>query len=383
MRVSKKLIALVTVVLLAGVVACGPGGGSGSNGGPPPTASEFRKAPYLIFRGDNTRMTVLWQTVSTGTSRISWGTDTSYGSGSESVGEQSAGHLFRYDVPGLTPGHKYFYKVELADGFATGSFTAAPPDTGAAALFMYGDSRSNPAVHDMVAARMVAAYGADPALQGIALHAGDLVNDGNVEEDWDSELFDPQYLNIRRFLSEVPLEAAIGNHDGNGTLFTTYLPYPFVSDRYWSFDYGVVHVTVVDQYAGLGSAQLAWIASDLAGSTKPWKVILLHAPGWAAGTHANSTSVQQDIQPLAVTFGVALVVAGHNHNYARAVVDGVYHITTGGGGASLYTPVLPSPQVVVAERAYHFCLVEASAGTLSFRAVRTDGTTIDSFTLTR
>jgi hypothetical protein len=375
---------LLAAVLLSALAACGPGGpGNGSDGGPPPTASEFRKAPYLIFRGNNTQMTVLWQTISAGTSRISWGTDTSYGSGSESVDERSADHLFRYDLPGLTPGRKYFYRVELADGTATGSFTAAPADGSPVSLFMYGDSRSNPAVHDMVAARMVAAYDADPALQGIALHAGDLVYDGNVEENWDGELFNPQYPNIRRFLSEIPLEAAIGNHDGNGLLFTTYLPYPFVSDRYWSFDYGVVHVTVVDQYAGLSSGQLNWIASDLAGSAKPWKIILLHAPGWSAGTHANSTSVQQDIQPLAVAFGVALVVAGHNHNYARAVVEGVEHITTGGGGASLYTPVLPSPNVVAAERAYHFCVVEASAGTLSFRAVRTDGSTIDSFTLTR
>lgn len=380
MRLRKELAILAAILLVVGLAACGTGPGSS---GPPPTASEFQKAPYLIFRGDDARMTVLWQTKSSGTARISWGTDTSYGSGNESVGESSADHLFRYDIAGLTPGRRYDYRVELTDGTATGSFVAAPADDGPAALFMYGDSRSDPVVHDAVAARMIATYAADPSMQGIALHAGDLVYDGNVAGNWDSELFNPQYMNITRFLSEIPLEATIGNHDGNGDLFTTYLPYPFVSDRYWSFDYGVVHVTVVDQYAGLGSAQLAWIASDLATTTKPWKIILLHAPGWSAGTHANSTSVQQDIQPLAVTFGVALVVAGHNHNYARAVVGGVYHITTGGGGASLYTPVLPSPQVVVAERAYHFCVVEASAGTLSFRAVRTDGSTIDSFTLNK
>src|SRR5512135_675399 len=170
--------ALAAIVLLGGMVACGAGGGTGSDGGPPPTASEFQIAPYLIYRGDDTRMTVLWQTKSTGTSTISWGTDASYGSGSESVSELGADHLFRYDIPGLTPGRKYFYRVELSDGFATGSFTAAPPDDSPAALFMYGDSRSNPAAHDRVAARMIATYTADPALQGIALHAGDIVYDG-------------------------------------------------------------------------------------------------------------------------------------------------------------------------------------------------------------
>src|SRR5512143_3699111 len=103
MRIRWKSAALAAIVLLAGIVACGPGGGTGSDGGPPPTASEFRKTPYLIYRGDNTQMTGLWQTMSTGTSRISWGTDTSYGSGSESISESSADHLFRQDITGLTP----------------------------------------------------------------------------------------------------------------------------------------------------------------------------------------------------------------------------------------------------------------------------------------
>jgi acid phosphatase len=92
--------------------------------------------------------------------------------------------------------------------------------------------------------------------------------------------------------------------------------------------------------------------------------------------------VQLDIQPLAKQFG-AIVVGGHNHYYARAMVDGVIHITTGGGGAGLYTPVLPSPYVAFAERTYHFCSIEATAGILQFKAVRTDGSYIETFTLTR
>jgi hypothetical protein len=206
-------------------------------------------------------------------------------------------------------------------------------------------------------------------------------------QDWDLELFNPLYLNTSRLLSEVPLQAAMGNHEGNGALYATFFPYPFVNGRYWSFDYGVVHVTVVDQYSipggGISSEQLAWIAADLAATIKPWKIILLHEPGWSAGGgHPNNDSVQLKIQPLAKQYG-AMIVAGHNHYYARAIVDGVNHITTGGGGAPLYTPVLPSPQVVTAEKTHHFCIIQASADTLLFKAVRPDGSDIETFTLTR
>ena len=218
------------------------------------------------------------------------------------------------------------------------------------------------------------------------LHAGDLVAHGEILQDWDNELFNPHYPNLRRFLSEVPLQAVIGNHEGNGALYTTFFPYPFLNGRYWSFDYGVLHVTVVDQYSipggGISSEQLIWIAVDLAATTKPWKIILLHEPGWSAGVHPNNVSVQLNIQRLAKQYG-ATVVGGHNHYYARAVVDGVNHITTGGGGAPLYTPTLPSPRVVIAEMTYHFCIIEATADTLQFKAVRTDGSFIETFMLTR
>lgn len=88
-----------------------------------------------------------------------------------------------------------------------------------------------------------------------------------------------------------------------------------------------------------GSAEYNWLTNDLASTTKPWKILLFHEPGWSAGgSHANNTTVQTYIQPLCKQYGVDLVLNGHNHYYSRAVVDGVQHITTGGGGAPLYAP---------------------------------------------
>jgi len=60
----------------------------------------------------------------------------------------------------------------------------------------------------------------------------------------------------------------------------------------------------------------------------------------------------------------------------------VYHITTGGGGAPLYTPQTGQPGIVTATSANHFCTVEIEDDTLLlFRAIATDGRLIDSFSV--
>jgi hypothetical protein len=342
------------------------------------------KGPYLIFAGDNTRMQVHWQLIWTETSTIQWGTDTTYSLGSEVTTEYGADHQHTCTIDGLEPGVKHYYRVIVGDTTYTGSFFAAPPGDAVATKFLaYGDTRTYPADHDIVAGAIVSAYQSDPALQSVVLSVGDLVSDGDVESDWDTEFFDAAYANIQTMLANVPYQAAMGNHEGSGVLFTKYFPYPFVGGRYWSFDYGPAHFAVVDQYTsyGPGSAQLTWLEADLASTAKPWKFIYLHEPGWSAGNHPNNTAVQNYIQPLCETYGVPVIFAGHNHYYARAVVNNVHHITTGGGGAPLYDPDPGYPNVVATAKAYHYCKVEVEGGVMEFQAFAYTGALIDSFTV--
>ena len=134
----------------------------------------------------------------------------------------------------------------------------------------------------------------------------------------------------------------------------------------------------------ISPTQLAWLESDLQATNKPWKIIVLHAPGWqAAGGHINNVQVQTDIQPLCVTYGVQIVLGGHVHYYSRAVVNGVQHVTSGGGGAPQYTPVAGEPYVVTATKANEYCKVSISGNTLTCNVVTDTGTLIDSFTVTR
>ncbi len=348
------------------------------------SAGPFRKAPYLVYNGDNTEMKLLWQLHHTATCRVDWGLDAEYLLGYAFTSEYGDDHQHAYTITGLAPSTEYFYRVVASADTCEGTFRTAPSGDATAVKFIaYGDTRTYPADHDLVAEGMLSTFVADEDYQSFVLSVGDLVGDGDQESNWDSQFFDPFYSHIKTLLGSAPYQAAMGNHEGSGVLFAKYFPYSFVGGRYWSFDYGPAHFTIVDQYTdyGSGSPQLAWIESDLAGTTKPWRFVCLHEPGWSAGGHANNADVQNYLQPLCEEYGVSILFAGHNHYYARAEVNDVVHVTTGGGGAPLYAPSPTYPNVVTATMAHHYCKVEIDHSLLTLTAVTPAGAVIDEFTI--
>ena len=347
--------------------------------------SVFRKAPYLLYPGNNTGMLILWQTDSLRNCSFYWGTDTTYLADSINVGEFGNDHQFKVQLSSLEPGTKYYYKVfSDSSNFKTGSFYTGVPDSDIKiSFYAYGDTRTNPAIHDKVMEAMMSDMEQHPEMQTIVISTGDLVEDGDEESDWDEAFFNPNFTYIQQMLAHLPYVNAVGNHEGQGILFNKYFPYPmFVSERfYYSFDYGPIHFSVLDQFTSyaIGSPQYEWLVNDLAATNKTWKFILLHEPGWSAGGHSNAIGVQNRIQPLCKEYGVQFVLAGHNHYYARAVVEGIFHITTGGGGAPLYTPDMNHPNIVKISKTNHFCKVEIDGDSLTFTAINKDGSIIETF----
>lgn len=341
----------------------------------------LRKGPYLLFEGSETSMTVLWQTSASETNTVRWGSDTGYAMGQAEVAGYGKDFQHRYVISGLQPGSRYFYEVA---GYGTGSFRTAPAaSTGTLKLFAYGDTRSNPAEHEKVAGNMRAAYAADPAFQTICLHAGDWVaSDG--EAHWTNEWFVNANRQMHAFQGEVPIVGARGNHEGSGTFYRKYFPEPYSDGFYWSFNYGPLHVSVVDQYSpyAAGSAQYNWLASDLAASTRPWKIVVLHEPGWSSAgidAHGNNLAVQTVLQPLFKQFGVQMAIGGHNHYYARGVVDDIQHLTLGSAGAPLYTPASGQPNMVKTDKSYHHAEIDINGNSMTVTARRSDGTVIETF----
>jgi hypothetical protein len=346
------------------------------------------KGPTLIYTGDNTKMRVFWQWTSNATFQMQWGTGTTYASGNVAVNPSNATtHLYSYDITGLTPGTKYNYRVVTGSQCSSGTFYAAPASSATSLKFTsYGDSRTNGSAHNGIAGQVVSLFNVDPAFQTLNISVGDWVS-ADSESAWTGEWFNPSYTNIRTQDANLADIGIRGNHEGSATFWKQYWPEPFQSGGlYWSFDYGPMHVAMMDAYTAYnaGSAQYNWLKADLAASTKTWKFVVIHEPGWSAGGgHANNTTVQNDLQPLFVQYGVSVLFSGHNHYYARASVNGVTHLTLGGGGAPLYTPASGQPNIVTYTKTYSFGEFTISGNTLTAKVVNNSGATIDTFTITK
>jgi hypothetical protein len=384
MRLLRAPIILIAIAgLVAGLSASLPAPAL-SQDSVPARKGLIRKQPYLIYTGDNTEMEVHWQLNSSAAATIVWGPEESYALGWQTTAEYGIDHQHRCTISNLIPGNRYFYRVITEGEICSGSFHAGPPTDATDLKFLvYGDTRSYPADHDDVAAAMVSTFTDEPDFQTLIVCAGDLVNRGYLEEDWDTQFFSPIYSNIRSLLAHAPYHSCMGNHELPGALFAKYFPYPDTPGLYWSFDYGPAHFVFINQYISYepGSAQLTWLAADLAATRKKWKIIVLHEPGWSAGHHENNSDVQDYIQPLCEIYQVSVVMAGHNHYYARAEVNGVQHITTGGGGAPLYAPNPGYPNVVECAEEHHFCRVAITGDLLTFAAVTPALARLDTFSV--
>ena len=328
-------------------------------------------------------MIVLWQDPSAGS--VEWGFDAGYSEGRIAGTLLSENGLQQAVLTGLPTATTIQYRVVNGLSAASGSFRTPPENTSSAplTLWVYGDTRSGPEIQNAIAHSILEDIRLHPEDQTLVLFTGDIMDTAD-ESNLQSNLFDPQWQDLRRLLSEVPLITARGNHDGT-QIMNQYFPYPFVDEYFWSLDYGPVHIAIVDQYANLleYSEQIQWLRKDLKSSTQPWKMILLHMPGWSAGPHENDMIVQKLIHPIAYRAGVPLVLAGHNHYYARANVDGIQYITTGGGGASLYDPVCSAPNMLICKKDYHYLKLVFSPQQLTVTALTPEGTVLDEFTITQ
>ncbi len=350
----------------------------------PYPAINFKKGPYLLYTGDNTRMDVVWQLDNTENSTIEWGNTDQYLLGTATTIEYGTNHMHRFSISNLTPGTKYFYQVIIGEEESSGTFMTAP-DAEAKDLkfFAFGDTRDGTEIHDSIDGQIMAAYKDDPAFQTFILSPGDIVSEGDLDWMWDRQLFDSKFKNIREVFANLSYLPVMGNHEGSGSLFKQYFPMPFVAQRYWSFDYGSAHIVMLDQYSPYkeGTDQYNWLKTDLSLSKKTWKFILLHEPGWSASD--NNMTVQRDILPLVEQYGVSIIFGGHNHYYARSEVGGVIHLTVGGGGAPLYGPNPNALHVVTTSRVHSFVEIEIQGNTLTGIAYDLDGIIIDQFSISR
>jgi hypothetical protein len=249
-------------------------------------------------------------------------------------------------VTGLLPGTEYAY-VPLSDGVPLTSESVFRSDDPEApfTFLVVGDSGSGGPKQYVIRDAMLDS----PA--DFIVHTGDMIYEDGSAADFDPKFFVPYAPLLRR----IPLWPSIGNHDvrtASGApwreAFYTPANNPAANEKYYSFDVGNAHFTVLDSNAGTapGTAQHTFVEADLAATTAQWKFVVFHHPVYSSGSHGGNLALQENLVPLFDRYAVDLVLTGHDHDYERTLPlvahqpvaeAGTVYIVTGGGGHSIRT----------------------------------------------
>ncbi|HEY9766123.1 MAG TPA: metallophosphoesterase, partial [Chroococcales cyanobacterium] len=265
---------------------------------------------------------------------------------------QGKGNDFRFLLSGLTPDSDWVYQVDTENGegdlipFRTASVGKA------FSFAVFGDSRPNDGdqpPEDF--GRVVAAMAKKSPVFAVGVGDNVQLTPGGAFSISD-KLVRGRYDAYLRALNpvgrNVPIFMAVGNHDrtsdptalkGFNEAFV--LPQNGTS-TYYSWDYSNLHLVVLDTEKStgkvdLGTAQLSWLASDLASSKQPIKLVFFHRP-FFGGAHSNDFEHSNQAQraELIALFkknGVSAVFCGHDHYYRHLKAEGIDWTVTGGAGA--------------------------------------------------
>jgi hypothetical protein len=354
-------------------------------GAEPPTAEEtLAVAPYLTWITPD-GVSIAWETTTTTTGRVAYGSTPELGS---VVAATAAGTHQRMRLTGLSPGTRYYYRVEGSSSpGALHTFRTAPIQAEPFSFVVWGDNQNGPEVFTGLVRQMLG-LGPD-----FALAVGDVVQEG-LEENYRYQLLGP----LAPLTASIPLLVAPGNHehasDPNHLLFDARFQQP---GHCFGWTYANVAFLVIDSAHPLPGSPtqpcLDEVFASAAFAAADFRVALFHEPPrveyWAGGGTTGTEWVRTLLEPQLQAAGVDLVLNGHSHVYAygpKSLTGNVTWVTTGGGGGGLEAPtdlVQSWPQITVVHFRHHFVHVSVDGPVLTAKAIADTGEVLHTFELER
>jgi len=385
---------------------------------PPPATATIAREPYLQ-QVTSSGAVIVWATREPGNAEVrvtaAGGTAISVPASTTLFSTASTGQAADYyqhvaTVSGLTASTTYQYDIIVSNidvNPLTDMFKTAPPrGTGSVSFVAFGDSGTGSAEQRQIAALLEAETFDIAVLPGDLAYGSASGTGAATHTTMDSWFFSM----YRNWLRSRPVFPAIGNHDSRAEnsdgrpycdLFV--LPeagasatYPDHAERYYSFDYGPMHVVVLDtelafQDTSRRAAQLAWADADLAATSQPWKIAVFHrAPYSSGGEHGSDLAVREAFALVFERRGVQLALTAHEHDYERTVpltggvptTGGVTYVVTGGGGGPLYSAFTSSWTAYSASR-HHYVRASVTECVLQLDAVGLDLSVFDTVSMKR
>ena len=287
------------------------------------------------------------------------------------------GKFHSFPITDLKPASEYDVGIRKGqDDLAQFVLRTAPITSDSFTFYVYGDTRSQPMRHKMVADAIVEDAKERNRFTFVA-HIGDFARYGSGKERTAEQFFEPADLMLRNFFL-VPVK---GNHEEGTDLYYKYFPVPdrdgaSTDDGDYFQDYGSVRILVLNQSKRLWSRgkRMKWIKKVLADAGDKWRIVVFHAPIYSSGAHGSDIVFRRAIESVLVEGKVHAVFSAHDHNYERIKPrKGVTYFVTGGGGAPLRF-LRGSAEAFSAkfEAVYHFIAVTVTADKLIIKALTPD-----------
>lgn len=240
---------------------------------------------------------------------------------------------FRAQLADLEPGSTYMYRVGEEDaGWSEWiHFNLPSDDPDAPFTFIYlGDPQND--LFSQWSRSIRQAYAAEPEASFI-LYAGDLVNRGYNDLEWDEWYRAGDF--IHRMLPSIMTP---GNHEYSypditplwKSLFT--LPsngpeeYEDLDGAAYYIDYPAVRVISLDGTTSehddsIRAIQAEWLEEVLKENDKKWTILTLHQPFYSTSGTRDNAQIRDAFQHLLDEYGVDIVLQGHDHAYGRGMLE--------------------------------------------------------------
>ena len=298
----------------------------------------------------------------------------------------------KVSLAGLTPGATYYYKVGDGKTWSdTQSFKMPAAGAESTNFFILGDIQSSDTAN---LSHVLKDLASDKTDYDFAIQTGDAID--NVTEyvkNW------RPFLNAvnSKTLSGVDMIHVMGNHeyygDLDGEISNAIYDLPVSTQNSWyKMEYGKVCVVAINNGAKLAET-LADIAENLT-TDCIWKVLVAHEPIYGTESVSATPEIISSIEKAGFDF----VFGGDDHAYARTypMVNGekqaedsrggvVYYVCGDLSGKSnefnnrdCYVKAIPHNDYTGM-----YLTVQATTETFTVKAVKYDGTELDSYTETR
>lgn len=250
-------------------------------------------------------------------------------------------------LTGLKPGTRYYYSVGAqSHSIYSGAgfwFQTAPlqnaKNTAPLRFWVTGDQGQAGLIQNQVRDAMLSWVRKNPlgkkTKPDFWLTTGDNAYRSGTNKQFQQNFFRP-YADI---LKNTPVWPVYGNHDARRWAFYNIFSFPVNgeaggvashTEKYYSFDYGSVHVIVLDTQSSRiqpGAKMLRWLKKDLAVNKSQWLVAVFHHPAYSKGSHNSDNladslgrmhKIRKYILPLLEQAGADVVLSGHSHMYERS-----------------------------------------------------------------